>query len=286
MDQAYRTSKDVFLVFGVNKSGEFYGYARSVLGFVSISRESDLAYRMAGPILHSEDRVPPASRPAPFVSLPRSSALSDVEGNVPISPPARFEDNQDLHYAFTAEEHRVVVQPPKAISQSQEEMPRAKVQSSSAAELRDLPHRPTGARAFELSADAPYRSIRDGPDHQAGHPTNPALSGKSDDNLEYVRDSQPVAEELTKDPKEGLADGWGRPFRVDWIRTKRLSFIRTKHIRNPWNSGREVKISRDGTELEPSIGQQLLEEWDKRSPSPADIPVVSSRTALQRRNSL
>jgi hypothetical protein len=201
---------------------------------------------------------------------------------VPISPPARFEDNRDLQ-AFTAEVHRVVVQPPKAISQSQEEMPRANVQSSSAAELRDLHHRPTGA---EPSADAPYRSIRDGPDHQAGHPTKPALSGKSDDILEYVRDSQPVAEELTKDPKEGLADGWGRSFRVDWIRTKRLSFIRTKHLRNPWNGGREVKISRDGTELEPSIGQQLLEEWDKRSPSPADIPVVSSCTALQRRNSL
>ena len=28
LDQAYRTSKDVFLIFSVNKSGEFYGYAR------------------------------------------------------------------------------------------------------------------------------------------------------------------------------------------------------------------------------------------------------------------
>ena len=28
LDQAYRTSKDVYLIFGVNKSGEFYGYAR------------------------------------------------------------------------------------------------------------------------------------------------------------------------------------------------------------------------------------------------------------------
>jgi YT521-B-like domain len=30
LDQAYRTSKDVFLIFSVNKSGEFYGYARFV----------------------------------------------------------------------------------------------------------------------------------------------------------------------------------------------------------------------------------------------------------------
>ena len=34
LDQAFRTSKEVFLIFGVNKSGEFYGYARSVLIFL------------------------------------------------------------------------------------------------------------------------------------------------------------------------------------------------------------------------------------------------------------
>lgn len=30
LDQAYRSSKEVYLIFGVNKSGEFYGYARYV----------------------------------------------------------------------------------------------------------------------------------------------------------------------------------------------------------------------------------------------------------------
>ena len=28
LDQAFRTSKEVYLIFGVNKSGEFYGYAK------------------------------------------------------------------------------------------------------------------------------------------------------------------------------------------------------------------------------------------------------------------
>ena len=28
LSQAYRTSQDVYLIFGVNKSGEFFGYAR------------------------------------------------------------------------------------------------------------------------------------------------------------------------------------------------------------------------------------------------------------------
>lgn len=28
LDQAFRTSKEVWLIFGANKSGEFFGYAR------------------------------------------------------------------------------------------------------------------------------------------------------------------------------------------------------------------------------------------------------------------
>jgi hypothetical protein len=33
LDRAFRTAQDVFLIFSVNKSGEFYGYAR----YVSVS---------------------------------------------------------------------------------------------------------------------------------------------------------------------------------------------------------------------------------------------------------
>lgn len=56
---------------------------------------------------------------------------------------------------------------------------------------------------------------------------------------------------------------WGESFKVEWIRTERLPFTRTRHLRNPWNHDREVKVSRDGTELEATVGQALLEEWDK-----------------------
>ncbi|KAJ7643607.1 hypothetical protein FB45DRAFT_278656 [Roridomyces roridus] len=48
-------------------------------------------------------------------------------------------------------------------------------------------------------------------------------------------------------------------FALQWICTEWLPFTRTRHIRNPWNSGREVKVSRDGTE--PGGAQALLEEW-------------------------
>lgn len=51
---------------------------------------------------------------------------------------------------------------------------------------------------------------------------------------------------------------WGKPFRVEWLSTSRLPFHRIRGLRNPWNSNREVKIARDGTEIEPSIGQRLI----------------------------
>ncbi|KAI0309459.1 YT521-B-like domain-containing protein, partial [Amylostereum chailletii] len=68
----------------------------------------------------------------------------------------------------------------------------------------------------------------------------------------------PAAADADTEPEEV----WGQPFRIEWIKTDRLPFYRTRHLRNPWNHGREVKVSRDGTELEPTLGKELLEEWD------------------------
>ncbi|KAM0740174.1 hypothetical protein ACQRIT_005358 [Beauveria bassiana] len=50
----------------------------------------------------------------------------------------------------------------------------------------------------------------------------------------------------------------GKPFNLQWLSTIPLPFYRTRGLRNPWNSNREVKIARDGTELEPSIGRRLV----------------------------
>ena len=44
-----------------------------------------------------------------------------------------------------------------------------------------------------------------------------------------------------------------------------VQFQRTRLLRNPWNGNREVKISRDGTELETSVGARLLKEFDAES---------------------
>ncbi|KAL6878595.1 YT521-B-like domain-containing protein [Trichoderma novae-zelandiae] len=62
---------------------------------------------------------------------------------------------------------------------------------------------------------------------------------------------------LNEEEEEGERS-WGKPFRVEWLSTSRLPFHRIRGLRNPWNSNREVKIARDGTEIEPSVGQRLI----------------------------
>ncbi|SNX82247.1 uncharacterized protein MEPE_00953 [Melanopsichium pennsylvanicum] len=77
-------------------------------------------------------------------------------------------------------------------------------------------------------------------------------------------------------PRQSSSDSWGKPFRVEWIRTDPIPFQRVKKLRNPWRDNRQVKVSRDGTELEPGIGRQLLEEWNRLHPtSPVDSTQAS-----------
>ena len=77
----------------------------------------------------------------------------------------------------------------------------------------------------------------------------------------------------TKDSNEP-SDGqnWGRQFSIEWQSTAKLPFYRTRGLRNPWNANREVKIARDGTEIEPSVGRRLIQMFNRPSPTPGPPP--------------
>lgn len=69
-------------------------------------------------------------------------------------------------------------------------------------------------------------------------------------------------------PEKGSSEGlsgqnWGRQFSIEWLSTSRLPFYRTRGLRNPWNANREVKIARDGTELEPNVGRRLVQMFHR-----------------------
>ncbi|KAE9968412.1 hypothetical protein BLS_004499 [Venturia inaequalis] len=72
---------------------------------------------------------------------------------------------------------------------------------------------------------------------------------------------------------EGTDD---KPFRVEWISTNRLPFYRTRGLRNPWNANREVKIARDGTELETSVGKRLVQMFHRPGPPAGPVGMPTS----------
>lgn len=90
-------------------------------------------------------------------------------------------------------------------------------------------------------------------------------TGKSD----QPKEEDPSHEEALEDASYSRASG--RPFKVEWICTTRLPFFRTRGLRNPWNANREVKIARDGTELETSVGARLLQMFHRVPPAPVQI---------------
>ncbi|KAF2749269.1 hypothetical protein M011DRAFT_475378 [Sporormia fimetaria CBS 119925] len=77
----------------------------------------------------------------------------------------------------------------------------------------------------------------------------------------------------------GVPETWGKPFRVEWLSTNRLPFYRVRGLRNPWNSDREVKIARDGTELETSVGERLLQMFHRLGPPSGQAPLSGSMMA-------
>lgn len=108
---------------------------------------------------------------------------------------------------------------------------------------------------FELDVEAPQKAVRD------GHSIDDGSTGSK---LHVVEELEQKGGEV--DEHQAPADNaatWGDSFKVEWVCMEKLPFQRTRHLRNPWNHDKEIKVSRDGTELEPIVGRQLLEEWAK-----------------------
>lgn len=91
-----------------------------------------------------------------------------------------------------------------------------------------------------------------------------------------------VAEEVEEADDAAAVAGnqsYGKPFKIEWVSTNRLPFYRTRGLRNPWNANREVKIARDGTELETSVGRRLVQMFQKAEAIPGPVmPSVRGRS--------
>ena len=117
---------------------------------------------------------------------------------------------------------------------------------------------------FELDPLAPVRAMRSTGGKSTGSASLHSLE-KVEERAEEPDDDVQESTTSHHQEEEKGEDAWGDCFAVEWISTRKLPFNRTRQIRNPWNHDREVKVSRDGTELEPTVGQKLLDEWHKLS---------------------
>jgi len=149
-----------------------------------------------------------------------------------------------------------------------------------------IPAASVPATTFELDTTAPLRKMRN-PSENLSEPLPANIERRmglaavteapSQESLAAVEPTARPGPSVVQPAADKADDSWGHSFKIEWIRTERLPFHRTRHLRNPWNHGREVKVSRDGTELEPSVGRDLLAEWDRPPPDPGDAGKAPSR---------
>lgn len=67
-------------------------------------------------------------------------------------------------------------------------------------------------------------------------------------------------------------------FKLDWITKNDLYFTKTQQLLNPWNEMKQVKIGRDGQEIEPHCGESLCRLFDLSGP--ANIPQTEPTARL------
>lgn len=213
-----------------------------------------------------------------------SSVSSSIEMRADTSPSPHDTDakaQDPCYYSSPPDEHQLVEWSPQSAPAARSSFALAELHELYIRHTNSMPNTstprppravsPVQAPSPQLISDALSRSFKDSPSRGARESVEfdavsvPILvvhkvsEAPIDDGPKSVPD---VSSEGRVTRDDGTGSALDRAFRVEWIRTDSLPFYRTRHLRNPWNRGREVKVSRDGTELEPTVGQQLLDEWD------------------------
>lgn len=198
-DDAFDSAANVFLIFSVNKSGEYFGYAR----MASRSFEPDSAENTSG-------------------STGNTEGQQEVDHNAGliITPTAATE---------TAPAGHIV-----------EDAIRGTLFWEADAEETDTTGTDGGVAVDPATGDASKSTCVDGARRESNGSPSAGSSSKSPSG------------------SNSFAEPPSRQFKVDWRSAQCVPFRRTKGMRNPWNENKEVKVARDGTELETSIGRQLL----------------------------
>lgn len=272
VDQAFRTSQEVFLIFGANRSGEFFGYAQMVAPSVR-PKASDRQSSLLRSSYSSISSMGGLAAPGPRLQLSQPTPIRE-EGESPLrsatdpyyrrqstawlaagtraASPGALDEEDELEGEYFSPKIEVGHFRSDSPDALEEGMRRISVNTLDPNLLRE---RRESSRVFRMSHMEQSNSLQIPLTtsslnvHRKESLAVPGPGRKDSVASAVVEPPAPARPGAVAEPAD---DTLALPFRLKWVKVAPLSFFRTRHLRNPWNGDREVKVSRDGTELEPS----------------------------------
>jgi hypothetical protein len=239
LDEAFDSAENVYLVFSVNKSGEYFGYAR----MASRSFEQDET-SSSGESNNNAKFEPEVEHNAGLIIVPTAATETAPAGHI-------VEDIVRGTIFWEAD------------IESQSSLP------SSAGIEETLNLR---ASIGSGNSDNSVTNDSDGPKS----PTDSAKGlNSSSSSVHNMKTSSTSERKLSYGYEEKSSSTGPRRFQVEWRSFQCVPFRRTKGMRNSWNDNKEVKVARDGTELETSVGRQLVGLFHGGSSGATQVPPVA-----------
>lgn len=271
LNEAFCNSDSVFLIFSANQSGRFFGYARMTGSIRQSLRTVSVNAGTATPLNQNATNLYRRSEEAESVDRPAMSSAVRCDPLCNRLTSLLQETNPDLdpgsgHHAAASKHSQscpdlVSRKPatedsalsPKTVSPIHA-MPNAPF-STCEGPMHEVLTTPTSKGAIDFGERDVGKGGRDPHNQRHTFETdqtdNDTLSVPGPDSQSSMLDLPSGSE--------------GHKFALAWISTVPVPFGLTRDLRNPWKANLPIKVSRDGTELEPSVGRQLLVKWRKMS---------------------
>lgn len=251
-NEAFNNCDNVYLIFSANRAGEYYGYARmsskipktinkNLLPLANWNWSAQDQEKSNPEASSTSAEVEPPALPVdplvnqlsalkyPNCQSPNIPRVYPTQANPSIPIPAgRIVDDSSRGTLFW---------------EAVEEDP-TKSRKSSTDSGADSKH--TSISSPALASDAA------GPSSGFQETTAPSTPPQVDTEIQAPSSSE---------DENSSSNNWTIPFKIEWLSPpgKTVPFFMVKHLRNPYNKNQPVKIARDGTEIEPSIGRKVVD---------------------------
>ncbi|GAB00023.1 uncharacterized protein L969DRAFT_19606 [Mixia osmundae IAM 14324] len=302
LDRAFRTSREgVFLIFGANGTGEFFGYARMVERI--LKGDDSRANSRASPHASADMRVREfsgsslkpsiipegdehgslglAASPLPMASPASPQATRQLPDRQASSVPGRLKpaagDEAPLPspgggyfpVVDSAAKRGSTWDSSSLLAPSSAATPNTTTTTPGTV-TSTTPSSAGGFARTEAERAAEHNRFLESQARGSPNENEPPASvvTASEEANESSSDSKQTQKTLSGGPLGLSKREPGRAFKVEWLSTTRLPFSQIRHLRNSFNENKEVKISRDGIELEPVVGEELLQAFSAASAPP------------------